>query len=103
MSLYTIVGSGIGSSEAAALGTRLAAWHDSMVAHERKLRHGRTDEVCDAECPHAEAEGLWNEAVEMFGARAYDLTFLRTRAKAAASSRLFPRSSGPSPAASLQL
>ena len=31
--------------------------------------------------PHAEARVLWNEAVETFGVRAQDLTFLRARAK----------------------
>jgi hypothetical protein len=81
MHLYTIVGSGIGSSEAAALSTRLAAWHDAMVVHERRIQHGHTGEFCDEECPHAEARVLWHEAVETFGVRAQDLTFLRTRAK----------------------
>lgn len=81
MHLYTIVGSGIGSVEAAALSTRLAAWHDAMVVHERRLRGGHTGEFCDEECPHAEARVLWHEAVETFGVRAQDLTFLRTRAK----------------------
>lgn len=80
MNLYTMVGSGVGSAEAAALSTRLAAWHDAMVAHERKIRGGRTGELCDEECPHAEARALWNEALDTFGVRAHDLTFLRTRA-----------------------
>ena len=80
MHLYTIVGSRIGSSEAAALSARLAAWHDAMVVHERRIG-GHTAEFCDEECPHAEARVLWKEAVETFGARAQDLTFLRTRAK----------------------
>ena len=81
MNLYTMVGSGIGSVEAAALTTRLAAWHDAMVAHERKLRGGQSEERCDEECPHGEARSLWNEAVAAFGDRAEDLTFLRARAK----------------------
>lgn len=80
MNLYTMVGSGIGSAEAAALSLRLSAWHDAMVAHERKIRVGRIEAACDDECPHAEAPALWNEAVEAFGVRAQDLTFLRTRA-----------------------
>jgi hypothetical protein len=80
MNLYTMVGSGIGSSEAIALSQRLAAWHDTMVAHERQLRGERVEELCDDECPHAEARALWNEAVETFGVRAQDMTFLRTRA-----------------------
>jgi len=80
MKLYTVVGSGIGSADAAALSARLAAWHDAMVVHERRIRGGRTEELCDEECPHAEAPVLWNEALETFGGRAHDLTFLRTRA-----------------------
>ena len=50
-----------------------------MVAHERRLRM-TADEVCDDECPHAEAPALWTEAIEMFGPRAQELTFLRARA-----------------------
>jgi hypothetical protein len=87
MHLYTMVGSGIGSQEAAAtLSARLVAWHDAMVAHERKIRVKQTEEVCDEECPHAEARALWPEAVETFGDRARELTFLRTRATGAESS-----------------
>jgi hypothetical protein len=40
--------------------------------------------VCDEECPHAEARALWIEALEVFGERAQELTFLRSRAMAAA-------------------
>ena len=82
MNLYAIVGAGIGSHEAAALRTRLAAWHDAMVAHERKIRAGRTARVCDEECPHAEARSLWVDAMEIFGDRAEDLSFLRSCATA---------------------
>jgi hypothetical protein len=86
MNLYTMVGSGIGTPEATALSTRLAGWHDAMVAHERKIRAGRADAMCDEECPHAEARTLWIEALEVFGDRAQELTFLRSRATAAAGS-----------------
>ena len=82
MNMYTMVGSGLGTAEATALSARLATWHDAMVAHERKIRAGRTDAVCDEECPHAEARTLWIEALEVFGDRAQDLTFLRSRATA---------------------
>jgi hypothetical protein len=51
-----------------------------MVAHERRLRAGTTSDACDDECPHAEARALWSEAAAMFGARAEELTFLRSRA-----------------------
>ena len=62
------------------MSARLATWHDTMVAHERKIRTGRAEEVCDEECPHAEARALWVEALEVFGDRAQELTFLRSRA-----------------------
>lgn len=83
MNLYAMVGTGNGTPEAAALSARLAAWHDAMVAHERKMRAGRTGEMCDEECPHGEARMLWVEALEAFGDRAQGLTFLRSRATAA--------------------
>ena len=81
MNPYTILSSGLGTHEATALSGRLSAWHDAMVAHERRLRAGTTSDRCDDECPHAEARVLWSEAVAMFGERAQDLTFLRSRAK----------------------
>ena len=80
MNSYVMLGSGIGTSEAASLSARLAAWHDAMVAHERRLRTGRTADTCDEECPHVEARTLWAEALATFGARASELTFLRSRA-----------------------
>jgi hypothetical protein len=84
MNLYTMVASGNGTPEAEALSGRLETWHDAMVAHERKIRAGRPDAMCDEECPHAEARMLWIEALEVFGDRAQELTFLRARARAAA-------------------
>src|SRR5689334_22541060 len=83
MTPYTIVSSGVGTQEAADLSARLSVWHDAMVAHERKLRSGLTENVCDDECPHAEARALWSEAVATFGARAHDLVFLSSRAQKA--------------------
>lgn len=81
MNPYAMLGSGADTEEAASLSTRLSAWHDAMVAHERRLRaHGIAD-GCDEECPHAEARALWSEAIATFGPRAHDLTFLRSRAK----------------------
>lgn len=103
MNVYTMIGSGVGSASATALSTRLAAWHDAMVAHDRKIRAGRTGERCDEECPHAEAGSLWNEAVETFGDRAQDLTFLRTRAMAGRRSAAFTGASGPSVTTALEL
>jgi hypothetical protein len=82
MNPYVMLGSGLGTNDATALSARLSAWHDAMVAHERRLRTGRTDDSCDDECPHAEARALWFEAVATFGPRAQELTFLRSRANA---------------------
>ena len=82
MNPYGMLSSGIGTVEATSLSARLKAWHDAMVAHERRLRSGRAHDVCDDECPHVEARALWAEAVEMFGGRANDLAFLRSRAVA---------------------
>ena len=80
MNMYAMVGTGLGTAAATALSARLAAWHDAMVAHERKIRAGRTDAVCDEECPHSDARTLWIEAVDVFGDRAQELTFLRSHA-----------------------
>ena len=80
MNPYVMLGSGIGTSGAASLSARLAAWHDAMVEHERRLRTGRTADRCDEECPHVEARTLWTEVLATFGARADQLTFLRSRA-----------------------
>jgi hypothetical protein len=82
MNPYVMLGSGVATNEATALSARLSAWHDAMVAHERRLRTGRTGDSCDDECPHVEARALWSEAVATFGPRAHELTFLRSRANA---------------------
>ena len=87
MSPYAILGSSVGTAEAAALCVRLTAWHDAMVAHERRLRTGRTADACDDECPHDEARTLWSEALTTLGPRASELTFLRSRANGVSSSR----------------
>jgi hypothetical protein len=80
MNPYFTLGSGFGTNDATTLGVRLSAWHDATVAHERRLRTAGMTEVCSDECPHAEAPVLWSEAVAMFGSRAHELTFLRSRA-----------------------
>jgi hypothetical protein len=82
MNPYSMLGSGDGAGVAASLSARLASWHDAMVAHERRLRAGRGADVCDEECPHADARILWVEALAVFGERAHELTFLRSRAAA---------------------
>jgi hypothetical protein len=79
MNPYLMLGSDDGTNDATSLSARLSAWHDAMVAHERRLRAGTTSDVCDDECPHAEARVLWSEAVAAFGARAHELMFLRSR------------------------
>ena len=83
MNPYGIVGSGIGTPEAASLRARLMAWHDAMVAHERRLRAGHTTDVCDEDCPHVEARTLWAKVSVLLGPPASALTFLRSRAQGA--------------------
>lgn len=80
MNPYAMLTSGHDATTASALAARLAAWHDAMVAHERRLRTGPGRAVCDDECPHAEARTLWAEARAAFGDRAHQLSFLRSRA-----------------------
>ena len=82
MNPYEMLGSAIGTNEAATLSLRLSAWHDAMVAHERRLRLGSIAEACDDECAHAEARALWPAAVAAFGSRAHELRFLQSRATA---------------------
>ena len=86
MNPYVIVESGIGTTEAASLRARLMAWHDAMVAHERRLRSGNSTDMCGEECPHVEARRLWAEASAMLGPPASELTFLRSRALGASAS-----------------
>ena len=86
MNPYATLGAGVETSGAASLRGRLRAWHDAMVAHERRLRTGGTADRCDEECPHVEARTLWAEALATFGTRANDLAFLRSRATTASES-----------------
>jgi hypothetical protein len=87
MNPYAIVSSIMGTAEGASLRARLTAWHDAMVAHERRLRLGHAIDVCDEDCPHAEARTLWAEASAALGQRAGELTFLRSRAERASAQR----------------
>jgi hypothetical protein len=84
VNLYTSIASRIASPEAAALSERLSAWHDAMVAHERRLASGRGFDACNDDCPHEDAEILWEDAVRVFGENAAECEFLRSRAGAAA-------------------
>jgi hypothetical protein len=86
MNPYAIVGPGVGTTEAASLRARLMAWHDAMVAHERRLRSPQAAARCDDECPHVEARALWAEVSAVLGPRASGLTFLRSRALGASAS-----------------
>lgn len=93
MNPYTLVGAGRGTPEALDLSRRLAAWHDAMVKHERRLEAGGAGTICDEDCAHGEARVLWAEALATFGERAHDFAFLRSRAIAGAT----PRSAGSRP------
>lgn len=75
MNIYRMIGSNLGTHEAAELAERLSAWHDAMVAHERKPLWARG---CGDECPHVDARVLWEEAAGTFGDRAGELQFLQS-------------------------
>ncbi len=75
MNLYRVLGERIGTKAARDLAERLMAWHDAMVAHERRLQN-RVDDDCADDCPHIDARSLWAEALDMFGERAEELVFL---------------------------
>ena len=77
MNVYRILGDYVGTSEARVLAEQLVAWHDSMVKHLRVVG-ARRGPACADDCPHDEAAGLWSEAQTAFGARADNLTFLRS-------------------------
>jgi hypothetical protein len=83
MNPYAIADLASGTADAASLRARLVAWHDAMVTHERRLRTEPVTDRCDDECPHVEANALWAEASALLGARARELTFLRSRARSA--------------------
>ena len=78
MNPYATLVSNIKTQEASSLCQRLTAWHDAMVTHERRLRTTSTSELCEDDCPHAEARTLWREALAVFGASARQLSFLRS-------------------------
>jgi len=77
MNLYRSLANTIGTREASDLAHRLALWHDAMVIHQRRVGASRGP-LCHVDCPHAEAEALWSEALDVYGDRAYALGFLRT-------------------------
>ena len=102
MNLYTTLSTGRGTRDATELGARLAAWHDAMVAHERRIRAGTTSDACDEECAHAEARALWPEALATFGHRAHELAFLRSRALSGAALDRRPDTGGAARGVSLR-
>lgn len=84
MNLYTAIGARTYSPDGRALSQRLAEWHDSMVAHERRLGIASAAADCDEDCPHGQAAALWAEALETYGEAAHELSFLRTASLAVA-------------------
>jgi len=50
MNPYTMLSPGPATHDATELSARLSAWHDAMVAHERRLRAGTTTDACDDDC-----------------------------------------------------
>lgn len=82
MNVYKSIGHAVGTPEALALSARLSAWHDAMVAHQRRADTARVTR-CDDNCPHAEAKSLWLEALDLFGSHAEQMTFLQRHGSAA--------------------
>ena len=80
MNPYARVGANLDTNEASSLRARLMAWHDAMVAHERRLKSNAAADICHDECPHVAAGTLWAEALTLLGSEADALTFLRSRA-----------------------
>jgi hypothetical protein len=74
------VGLNLTEGEVTSLRARLMAWHDAMVAHERRLKSSQATDICHEDCPHVAASRLWAEASALLGTQANDLTFLRSRA-----------------------
>jgi hypothetical protein len=83
MQYYRFLAHQAGTPEAIELASRLIAWHDAMVAHERAIKR-EVSGGCDEPCPHAEALDLWREAQQVFGQGALELAFLRAQAAKAA-------------------
>ena len=81
MNIYRRLGDQIATSEARELAEQLVAWHDAMVKHLRVLG-SRQDAHCGEDCPHEDAASLWTAAQQTFGARARELTFLRSHRQA---------------------
>jgi len=78
--VYRQVAHRVGTHESLALAHELSAWHDLMVSHQRTLaRLGRSQDACADwdDCAHALARELWQQATEILGEHANDLTFLR--------------------------
>lgn len=87
MNPYAMVGSALDTNEVTSLRARLMAWHDAMVAHERRLKSTGAADICHDECPHVSAAMLWAEALTLLGSEANELTFLRSRAGGSNGSR----------------
>ena len=74
-----MLGEQVGTAEARDLAIELQTWHDSMVMHARGA--GRRG-ACPEGCPHEQAQILWAMALDVFGALAGTLSFLRTHGSA---------------------
>lgn len=84
LDVYRHVANRVGTNEAIALAHELSAWHDAMVKYRRQVarlgfdpdRHAPPEEGASAD-----ARELWIRAVEVFGAHAPALEFLRQSAE----------------------
>jgi hypothetical protein len=76
MHVYQSIAVRVGTRAGFALAPRLAAWHDAMVMHQRRVATAR-ESACAPDCAHDEARSLWLEALEAYGDDAHQLGFLR--------------------------
>lgn len=84
LDVYRHVANRVGTSEAIAFSHELSAWHDAMVKYRRQIvRLGFDPDrvTVQEDGPSADAPELWHRAVEVFGAHANELEFLRQSAE----------------------
>lgn len=95
MNSYLMLGEKVGTPEARDLALQLRAWHDAMVTHLRAIRLQRVR--CGEDCPHEEARVLWPMALDVFGAHAATLEFLRAQGARPPGHRMDGRAARPQP------
>lgn len=84
LDVYRHVANRVGTNEAIAFAHELSVWHDAMVKYRRQIARLGFDPdryAPDDDGAPADARDLWIRAVEIFGAYAAELEFLRQSAE----------------------